>query len=167
VRAIAVRSARDHGALEHRGVLGTVTPMIVIADAREVTHGKKEPCVAMMSLPRMAGWWRRKLATLSAQQVTELSDTVGCLSTWRSPLPVGLLDHEVLERYRHPRTGASSTRACSWKTRAWSSKTRSSAYRRRRWATRAGARSSTRLPEMRKFMSRICVFPHFRKPSGG
>jgi hypothetical protein len=76
-----------------------VTPMIVIVDARKVTHGKKEPVVPVMSLPRMTRWLRRRRATLSPQQVVELSHAASRLSTWQSLLPVGLPDHEVQERF--------------------------------------------------------------------
>jgi hypothetical protein len=76
-----------------------VTPMLVIVDAREVTYGKKKSVVPVMSLFRMARWLRRKPATLSPQQIAELSDAASRLSTWRSQLPSGLADLEVQERF--------------------------------------------------------------------
>ncbi len=76
-----------------------VTPIIVIVDAAEVTYGKKEPVVAVLSLSRLPRWLARNSRTLTSQQIIELSDAAARLSTWGSAIPEGLPDEEVAHRF--------------------------------------------------------------------
>lgn len=76
-----------------------VTPIIVIVDAAEVTYGKKEPVVAVLTVARLPKWLRRRRQTLSTQQIIDLDEASARLSTWGSYLPEGMPDDLVAHRF--------------------------------------------------------------------
>lgn len=76
-----------------------VTPVIAVVEAAEVTYGKKDPAVAILSLSRLTSWLQRNRRTLSAEQIRELTAAAARLSTWGSSITEGLPDREVLERF--------------------------------------------------------------------
>lgn len=76
-----------------------VTPVIALVDAAEVTYGKKEPVVALLTVSRLTSWLQRNRRTLSSVQIREISAVAARLSTWGSSLTGGSPDHEVAQRF--------------------------------------------------------------------
>lgn len=76
-----------------------VTPVIAVVEAAEVTYGKKDPAVAILSVSRLTSWLQRNRRTLSAGQIRELTAAAARLSTWGSTITEGMPDREVLERF--------------------------------------------------------------------
>lgn len=76
-----------------------VTPVIALVDVAEVTYGKKEPVVALLTSSRLASWLQRNRRTLSSTQIRELSEVAARSTTWGSSPTGGMPDHEVTQRF--------------------------------------------------------------------
>ena len=81
------------------GLAVEVTPMIVIVDAAEVSYGKKEPVVAVITPARLSKWLSRRPRTLSTEHIADLSEASARLATWGSALPEGMPDDVVAHRF--------------------------------------------------------------------
>lgn len=77
-----------------------VTPVIALVVAAEVTYGKKEPVVAILTVSRLTSWLQRNRRTLSSAQIRELSEVAARLATWGSSPTCGMPDHEVAQRFK-------------------------------------------------------------------